>query len=60
MTGAGELHGRPGENRKICGIEKTLPVMREGKLAGILRERDIILEIAKIFGILERNQLTEW
>jgi len=38
----------------------TLPVMREGKLAGILRERDIILEIAKIFGILETNQLTEW
>jgi CheY-like chemotaxis protein len=38
----------------------TLPVLQQGKLIGILRERDIILEIAKNFGTLDVQQLSEW
>ncbi|MFH1734403.1 MAG: response regulator [bacterium] len=37
----------------------TLPVMQQGKLVGILRERDIILEIAKNFGTLNVQRLSE-
>ncbi len=38
----------------------TLPVMKEGKLVGVLRERDIILEIAKNFATFDVQQLSEW
>jgi len=31
----------------------TLPVMKAGELVGVIREKDIILEIAKNLGTLE-------
>ena len=32
----------------------TVPVMKDGELVGILREKDIILEIAKYLGMEDR------